>query len=671
MIRSSSCPPWPHDPTSDPTEDRRSYTTPGGTTGGSRCQGVNGDRLTTKGSLFFDKGFIAEGAIRLHGATIGGDLSLSTGEVAQTAGNAIICDAADIGHSIFFNDGFVAKGTVRLHGATIGGHLICSKGSFEPASGDALSCDSAEITGSVFLNDGFVAKGTVRLLGTTIGGSLYGAQASLEPIAGAALVCDRAEINGGVALDDGFVAKGSVRLLGAAIGGNLACSNGSFEQTDEFALACDNAEIAGNVYMDGGFVAKGTVRIPGASVGGDFTCRGGIFNGSLSIIAEKTKISGSIFLDDDFRASGVIDLMGLDVDGIVDCIATWTSGNWHLDGLTYRRFAGDSPVDAAARLRWLDCQPADHLNHDFRPQPWEQCAKVLAEMGHESDAIAIRVEKRVRMRHLPLHRVRTGRKKKRLRAAVVHLWRRPSRQAGRTVRRALVAYVLALARQARVRLGMAWDFLLCLTVGYGFRPMRALVGLLVCWAIAAIVYAYVVPRGVMAPTDPLVYLSKTIPAECRLDWVTFETTLGPEHDDARITAARASGVPYEVDPGGLALVPAWSRICPRLMPSEYTTFSPWIYALDVLLPIVDLRQEKDWSPRVTDETGATIAPWSEVSPWGWWDFVVHLLDRIPGIVAEDWGWGYVVRIFEWLLILVGWGLSALLLGAVTGVIRRD
>ena len=32
MIRSSSCPPWPHDPTSDPTEDRRSYTTPGGTT---------------------------------------------------------------------------------------------------------------------------------------------------------------------------------------------------------------------------------------------------------------------------------------------------------------------------------------------------------------------------------------------------------------------------------------------------------------------------------------------------------------------------------------------------------------------------------------------------------------------------------------------------------------
>lgn len=32
MIRSSGCPQWPPEPTSDPTEDRRSYTTRWGTT---------------------------------------------------------------------------------------------------------------------------------------------------------------------------------------------------------------------------------------------------------------------------------------------------------------------------------------------------------------------------------------------------------------------------------------------------------------------------------------------------------------------------------------------------------------------------------------------------------------------------------------------------------------
>ncbi len=174
----------------------------------------------------------------------------------------------------------------------------------------------------------------------------------------------------------------------------------------------------------------------------------------------------------------------------------------------------------------------------------------------------------------------------------------------------------------------------------------------------------------MAPTDALVYLSRSIPAECRLDWLTFEPRLRENHDAAQIAAAHASGATFETKANGVTIVPEWSAICPRLMPSEYTTFSPWVYALDLLLPIVDLRQEKDWSPRVTDETGSTIAAWSESSPWAW-GLVVRLLEWIPGFVARDWGWGYVVRIFEWILILVGWGLSGMLLGAVTGVIRRD
>ncbi len=44
MIRSSSCPPWRPEPTSDPTEDRRSYTTPGDVTGDGH-QGAAARRL--------------------------------------------------------------------------------------------------------------------------------------------------------------------------------------------------------------------------------------------------------------------------------------------------------------------------------------------------------------------------------------------------------------------------------------------------------------------------------------------------------------------------------------------------------------------------------------------------------------------------------------------------
>ncbi len=39
--------------------------------------------------------------------------------------------------------------------------------------------------------------------------------------------------------------------------------------------------------------------------------------------------------------------------------------------------------------------------------------------------------------------------------------------------------------------------------------------------------------------------------------------------------------------------------CAIFLPAEYSTFSPWLYSADVVIPLLDLRQEKDWSIRVT------------------------------------------------------------------------
>ena len=423
----------------------------------------------------------------------------------------------------------------------------------------------------------------------------------------------------------------------------------AFTATECNGVWGDGMICEGDIYLRNNFISHGPIRLTGARISGDLNCSSGHFKGNPSIILENAKIFDTLYLDRNFYAEGVIDLIDLDTDCLVDNSLTWKTGNWELDGFVYRRFAGDAPVDAAARIRWLDCQGHSYLNHDFRPQPWEQCAKVLADMGHEADAIEMRIEKRVRMRPLPLHRARTGKKKRHLRAAVVHLWRKPNIQRLSIYSALLSAYLRALTRQAWVRLGMFFDFLLCLTVGYGFRPKRAVAGLLLCWLVAAMVYAYAVPKGVMAPTDALVYMSPKIPAECRRDWLGFDPAPRADDLDRRVTLMPEVGL-TSAAVHGPNHPSQWNEVCPRLMPSEYTTFSPWLYALDVLLPIVDLRQESDWSPRVFDETGTVIAPWSENSSWGW---------------------GHSVRIFEWVLILVGWSLSALLVGAVTGIIRRD
>ncbi len=372
------------------------------------------------------------------------------------------------------------------------------------------------------------------------------------------------------------------------------------------------------MFLNGDFVAKGTVSLTGAAIGGNLGCGGSTFEGHVSLILERTKVTGSLYLDDGFRASGVIDLIDLTVDGLVDAEASWTHGRLLLDGFTCRRFAGDAPVDAAARLRWLDCQHPFHLTHDFRPQPWEQCAKVLAEMGHDRDARRVRIAKRRRTRNLG--------------------WLRAN----------------FVGDHVSAAFSFAGDLILDVTTGYGWRPWNALVGILILWAVAGWGYGSL-PPGVMAPADALVYFSPRIPEECKTDWITLDPRSGPLTDARQIAAARDLGLP-DHKWNGLSIVPEWKEICTRAMPSEYSTFSPFAYALDVLLPIVDLRQEKDWSPRVTDASGEVIGRFWPTAPYQW---------------LRDWGIGYVARLLEWVLILFGWTLSALLLGAVTGVIRRD
>lgn len=596
----------------------------------TRCRKISGDGLICKGSFLLNNGFIARGTIRLRGAIIANEFICSSGRFEGIP--ALTLQNTKISGSIHLDQEFIAKGTVRLHGVNIGNDFICQKGIF--MSNPSISLQNTKISGTLYLNKKFKAKGTVRLHGAKIGNDLNCSEGKFE--GQPALVIHNTEISGTMYLDQKFTAKGTVRLHGALIGNDFICSKGIF--TGHPSLALQNTKIFGNIYLNNQFIASQAVRLIGITIENNFICNGGTFNGSESISFNKTKISGTIHFGSGFRALGIVDLGGLNVDCIVDSASAWTGTEWRLDGLVYRRFAEDSPVEAVTRIRWLDRQPSDHLHDDFRPHPWEQCAKALAEIGHERDAVALRIEKRVRMRRLPLHRAHNGRNEASSTATARQVTNQPRHN-----------HLTALISWIWVRLGVVFDFLLCLTVGYGFRPKRALYGLTICWAISAIIYSYIVPKGVMAPTDALIYFSSKIPSDCRLDWVTFEPATRSNDLDRRALSMKDVGLTLDAKVGP-PYPSEWNEICPRHMPSEYTTFSPWVYSLDVLLPIIDLRQEKDWSPRVTDEAGNTIAPLS---------------------AGSTWGWGYVTRLFEWVLILVGWSLSALLLGAVTGVIRRE
>ncbi len=549
---------------------------------GTQIEDLKADGMETKGDVFLRDGFRAAGTVRLLGAKIGGNLDCD-GSRFNGAGVSLHCDGMETKGAVLLCNGFRAAGTVRLLGAKIGGDLACIAGRFDGAD-DALSCDGMETKGGVLLHNGFRAAGTVRLLGAKIGGDLVcrdGYFAGKEK----AITANNATIGGHVWLDGGFLAKGKVDFANAKIGGNIDCKYGTFSDKDQ-ALFANRATIGGNVLLGPSMMAAGTIAFTGSKIDGNLSAEGASLEGKPSLQLRDSRIAGRLTLRGMDYVRSEVDLAGascktLNMDG-----ESWLGlSSVRLDNFTYAGFHNlPENCDAEFWRRWLERQPEKHLTTRFRPKPYGQLAGVLEQMGYESEARAVRVARENKLTefmayHEPAPPTWLG---ARLRGLNL-IWRR------------LVSGPL---------------------VDYGYRPGKAALYLLVIGILGWLVYWWAGHQGIMTPTNPLIYKeaqtladgshSGSIDPLCGEKWMHF-----PERSN-----------------------------CPEQMPSEYSEFSSFVYAFDVLLPIVDFRQETDWAPRVSKPDGA---PW----PAGYW-----------------------IRRFEWLLIGLGWVLSLLFVSAIGGMVRR-
>ena len=299
----------------------------------------------------------------------------------------LTADGAVIKGGVFLRHDFSAQGAIRLLGAQIGGDLDCTGAKLEVEKGYALSADGAVIKGDVFLGDGFSAQGAIRLLGAQIGGDLNCTGAKLEGKEGYALAADGAVIKGSMFLSDGFSAQGEIRLLGAQIGGNLDCTGATLEVEKGYALSADGAVIKGSVFLRNGFSAQGTIRLPGAQIGGNLECTGAKLEGKEgdALSAEGMVVSGSFFFCGLKSPVRSVCLDSAKVGRLLDDADSWGS-DLVLDGFVYDHLAGGAPTDAQTRLAWLNKQSTEFLNESFRPQPWKQLQTVLEKMGHQQDA---------------------------------------------------------------------------------------------------------------------------------------------------------------------------------------------------------------------------------------------------------------------------------------------
>jgi hypothetical protein len=447
-----------------------------------------------------------------------------------------------------------------------------------------LNADGIKVRGSLVLRRKFAAAGPVRVPGAEIGGDLDCSDATFHGVDRPALFADRIIVNGSIFLASKFRATGEVRLLGAEIGGNLDCADGYFSNEKGVVLHADRIKVKGSLFLSETFHAMGGVRMLGAQVGGNFDCSRGTFAGQdgYALNLDGSNIRDGLFLRGG-TFTGDINLTTVFAGTLIDDQACYKDAKLLLDGFQYDRVIG--PIDAAQRIDWLMHQRLDQLGVDFKPQPWEHLIRVLRDMGHPSEAAQIAIAKQKALRD-------AGRIGLRQPNPAFSSWRLVLDKGWST-------FSNLLARWLHWFYG--W------IAGYGHRPTRIVWRILTVCALWSLAYYGGRASGLIGPSAPVLQIHPAL-ARCGT---------GGDHGAAYWT----------------------STDCP--MPPEYSTFQPFVYSLDVIIPFVDLHQESEWGPVVANARGETL--------W----------------------WGRVLRLLLWIEIIFGWIASVMFVAIIGRLVDKD
>ncbi|HKA69453.1 MAG TPA: hypothetical protein VKG85_10085 [Actinomycetes bacterium] len=259
------------------------------------------ERLRTDGALLC-QGLDATGEIRLPGARIGGIINLAGAHLRSRRGTALDGNGLSVGGSLFCDprrgrsEGLRTIGRIFLGGARIDGDLDLTAAVLRPSpdldertirqpagpNADAdsdptavLVAERAVINGNLEIDGNFEAHGTVRLATATIRGNIRASECLLDPAlprAGSgqdrfALLADGLELGGELLASPGFRATGELLLRSAQIGGNVFLAGAELENPGRNAINLDRTTIRGNLTA-WGLKVRGTVRLQNTVVGG-------------------------------------------------------------------------------------------------------------------------------------------------------------------------------------------------------------------------------------------------------------------------------------------------------------------------------------------------------------------------------------------------------------------
>lgn len=398
------------------------------------------------------------GAVRLAGARVTGPLELGYGAIGVPLRlrGCELTDAIDL-------TGAKTR-DVDLSGSTLAGltaPLVEVDGNLDLSRCEChgtVALGGAHVTGTLDLQDArlrcpgstaFVGNrltvdndlvalrsavdGEFRLAGARIGGSVLLSGAALRNEGGYALHASDMTVGARFLARDGFSARGEVRLVGVHVGSDLNCRNAAFSNPGGNAILGYGLQVGGSLGLSEGFVAEGTVRLSRSRIaGGIFLEHARLSNPAGDAIRCRNTQSQTLHVGPGLEVSGIVDFRNSEFANIRDEGATWPQA-LRLSGLGYGELVPSLP--SAERVAWLR-RDVD----GYQPRNYETLAAMYRNSGEDARARAVLLAgERDRRGHLPLYR-------------------------------------------------QAWSWLQEVTVGYGYRPLRAAGWLLALLALGTLVF---------------------------------------------------------------------------------------------------------------------------------------------------------------------------------------
>ena len=334
------------------TDGRREGTPAGAPESASRLPGLlgNGVRIahdlvlsgtTIAADLATRASFSHTSAVWLTEAVIGGRLLAAGTQVVGAGGRAMQCDRTTVAGDVRLVHGFRATGEVRLLAMHLAGSLDLTGAHLSATDGPALDLAEATVGGSVFLLDAAhdrirpSVRGRIEMGRTVIHGQLLVRNAVLEAPAAAparagylaeqtsrrpVLLASGLTVHGQCTIEAGSTVQGGIILRGAELRGGVRFERAEIRNPDDVALDLSHATLGASLELRDAAV-EGTVSITHARVAGPVELDGTALtrpSRRRCLHATGVRVEGDVGLQGLTATNGAVNFRGAVIAGVVD-----------------------------------------------------------------------------------------------------------------------------------------------------------------------------------------------------------------------------------------------------------------------------------------------------------------------------------------------------------------